>query len=85
LSSIIVKKIKIKHFLTTYAQMPYGYGMKFQTYIKRKRQELGITQKTLAKIMGVCQWDISKYESGKVMPSGRVLWKFLDSLNLIKK
>jgi len=59
--------------------------MKLHIYIKRKRQEIGMTQTSLAKILDVNPPVISRYESGGVVPSGKVLWKFLLAFKLVKK
>lgn len=39
--------------------------------LKKRRQELGLTQEELAKKLGVNQKNISKYESGKAYPKKR--------------
>ena len=79
------KKVKNKFLVDIYAQKSYHYVMQLNKYIKRKRQEMGMSQKSLSKLLGVGQPSVAKYETGKVIPSGSVLWRFLTTFKLIKK
>jgi transcriptional regulator with XRE-family HTH domain len=50
--------------------------------ISRRRQVLGIDQKTAAELSGVSVHTFSDVESGKGNPSVKVLGKMLDALGL---
>ena len=58
--------------------------MKLSNYIKKIRQEKGMTQESLGILLGVNAPAVSRYESGGVVPSGNVLWKLLTVFKLVK-
>jgi len=59
--------------------------MKLSKYIKKIRQEKGMTQESLGILLGVQPAAVSKYERGQAVPSGNILWRFLTLFKLIKK
>jgi transcriptional regulator with XRE-family HTH domain len=46
------------------------------------RQERGVTQEQLAKASGIRQSNISRLESGRVMPDWSSLWRIAEALGL---
>ena len=49
--------------------------------IKSAREAAGLTQKELAKILGVYQKDISRWENGERVPSLEIFVKICKALN----
>ena len=47
-----------------------------QLILKKLRKERGWTQKELEDLTGIAQRNISSYEAGKLMPSGRTASRF---------
>lgn len=54
--------------------------MSIGSRIKEKREELGITQTELAKIVGVSKGSIGNYESGISAPNEKILFKLFKAL-----
>lgn len=54
--------------------------MSIGSRIKEKREELGITQTELAKIVGVSKGSIGNYESGVSAPNEKILFKLFKAL-----
>lgn len=74
-----------KIFVDKLSYKEYDYNMKLSNYIKKIRIEKGMTQESLGILLGVRPAAVSKYERGRAVPSGNVLWKFLTMFKLIKK
>ena len=55
---------------------PNGIG----TQIEARRERAGLTQDQLARLVGVTQGTVAKYEAGKRMPSWPVLRKLAEHL-----
>ncbi len=56
--------------------------MKFNTRLKELRLTNGLTQKELAKVIGVGRTTISEYESGKIVPKQDGLLKIANHFNV---
>lgn len=50
--------------------------------LQKARKKAKVTQADLAKILGVKQATVSKYESGEIIPSVEILERIADALNL---
>lgn len=49
-------------------------------YVKDKREQLGLSQTELAQKLGTTQATVSRYETGKLYPSGQVIQKLVEIL-----
>ena len=49
--------------------------------IKKMRIQAGLTQTQLAELIGTPRYNISKYESGKSIPPGSILWAIMKIAN----
>ena len=50
--------------------------------IRKKRQELGLTQVELANMLGITQGTLAQYESGKRNPKVATVQRFADALGV---
>ena len=71
-SKVFRQQIKSEYTLT------FGLG----ELVSKRREELEISQTTLATATGIPQADISRIECGKANPTLNTLEKILDALNL---
>ncbi|MFW3425953.1 helix-turn-helix domain-containing protein [Aliarcobacter butzleri] len=50
-------------------------------YLKKFRENLNLTQKELANLLGIAQNAIARYENDKVKPTSTVILKYVEELN----
>ena len=50
--------------------------------LRKLRKDKGLTQQQVEQLTGIAQKNISSYESGKLVPSGKTLQKFASALGV---
>lgn len=56
--------------------------MKLKAKIRKEREKLGLSQQELAELIGVHQYNISDFETGRIEPNVKTLIKLADAFHI---